>query len=237
MQPIQWNEPRAFRDALNGGRLSFKPKELGIWLAVGIILFIVGRLIAATNPAPGWEIAFIAPMSIILIGVVQPWVAARLPSSVFLDVLTIDIRRSNIVRYKLSLFSEFQWDLNPGYATLCLRRKDGKPDVTTGVPLEMSREAISPFLESAIASAVIQQVLVVVITSAALDGGASFQTSRFGIAATWTGIGIILVRRRLSPTAGDLDFARLSSIPLCVVSYLMAHAIWDWRGVLYRSGL
>ena len=146
MQPIQWNEPRAFRDSLNGGRSSFNPKELGIWLVVGIVLFIAGRLLVPGSPPPGWEIAFIAPMSIILIGVVHPWVAARLPSSVFLDVLTIDISRPNIVRYKLSVFSEFQWELNPGYATLCLRRKDGKPDVTTGVPLEMSREQISQFL-------------------------------------------------------------------------------------------
>lgn len=95
---------------------------------------------------------------------------------------------------------------------------------------------VSPFLESAIGGAIIQQLLVVVITSTALDGGASFQTAMFGIAATWAGIGIILLRRRLSPTAGDLDFVRLSLIPLCVVSYLLSHEIWIWRGVLWRPG-
>jgi hypothetical protein len=64
----------------------------------------------------------------------------------------------------------------------------------------------------------------------AFDFGTSFQTSTFGIAATWTGIGTILLRRRLSPTKGDLDFVRLSTLPLCVVSYLLSHAIWSWRG-------
>ena len=146
MQPIQWNEPKAFRDTLNGARAWFKPKRIIIWLVVGIILFVAGRLIAATNPAPGWEIAFIAPMTIILFGVVQPWAGARfLPSSVFSLMKFLRISAFS-VSYKLSLFSEFRWELNPGYATLCLRRKDGGPDFTTGVPLEMSREQISQFL-------------------------------------------------------------------------------------------
>lgn len=89
---------------------------------------------------------------------------------------------------------------------------------------------ISPRWESAMIRAVIQQLLVVVITMMALDFGTILQTSTFAIVAMWAGVGLILLRRGRSPTAGDLRFVRLASIPLCIVSYLLSHSIWSWRG-------
>lgn len=148
MQPIRWTEPKAFRDAIRGASAPLNFRRLGIWLAAGLVLFVAGRLMI-TDPLPdGWEVAFIGPIALIVVGVVAPWFGSYMPSSVFLDVFTIEILRpsANIVRAKLSDFSEFRWQLHPGYAVLCLRRKDGKPDLTIGVPLGNLQEEVSRFL-------------------------------------------------------------------------------------------
>jgi hypothetical protein len=75
-----------------------------------------------------------------------------------------------------------------------------------------------------------QQVLVLLLGSMILDGGALLQTCLYGIAAYWIGFGVIWFRRGASVTRADIGLIRWGVVPLCVTSFLLTGCIWRLRG-------
>jgi hypothetical protein len=73
----------------------------------------------------------------------------------------------------------------------------------------------------AIRSALIQQVLILGLTSMVLDGGGLFLICFYATIGFWIGVAIIRFRRP-TPTAIDLAVINFGSIPLCLVSFFTA---------------
>lgn len=89
---------------------------------------------------------------------------------------------------------------------------------------------IAPALSTAIRFSILQQVIIIMAASSLLDGGAIAQICLLGSAASWTIIGLILVRRRLSPTKTDLALVNVGYLLLCILSGLVAAGVWQLQG-------
>jgi hypothetical protein len=87
-------------------------------------------------------------------------------------------------------------------------------------------------LKQALASAGAQQIILLLLASAVLDGGVVLQKFAFGCAAFWIGVGIIRLRRGSIPTKVDLLLIEAGTIPLCVLSFFLCNFIWSHRGIL-----
>ena len=78
-------------------------------------------------------------------------------------------------------------------------------------------------------SAVIQQVLILVLASTILDGGVVAEICLFAAVAFWGGVALIRFRRPV-PTKIDLNLIEGSYVVLCVVAFFLAQWIWHLRG-------
>jgi hypothetical protein len=86
--------------------------------------------------------------------------------------------------------------------------------------------------KQALASAGAQQIILLLLASAILDGGVVLQVCVFGFAAFWVGVAIIYARRRLVLTKLDLLLVEAGTVPLSVISFFLSYFIWNRRGVL-----
>lgn len=77
-----------------------------------------------------------------------------------------------------------------------------------------------------------QQLLVLVLAAANLDGGLLLEVCLFAAAAFWTGVGLIWLRRRGSPTTLDLLLIEAGYVPLCIVAFALSYWIWSRRGLI-----
>jgi hypothetical protein len=77
--------------------------------------------------------------------------------------------------------------------------------------------AVSPLYKSAIKLAVLQQVILLILSSLLLDFGQTFRVCAVAAIAHWIAIGMIVARRPLSPTGLDLGIIRWGFVPLGIV--------------------
>ncbi len=73
----------------------------------------------------------------------------------------------------------------------------------------------------AIRSALVQQVLIIGLTSMVLDGGTLCCVCLYAAIGFWIGVAIIRLRRPI-PTAVDLAVINAGYLPLCLVSFFCA---------------
>ena len=96
--------------------------------------------------------------------------------------------------------------------------------IVTGQP------RIAAPLKSAMFSAFVQQVIILLLAGTILDGGVIAQMCLFACAVFWGGVAVILLRRRLTPTNLDLTLVRVGSLLVCFISYVVSVSIWHWKG-------
>ena len=91
---------------------------------------------------------------------------------------------------------------------------------------------IAPAYRSTRLSVLIQQAVVLLLTSMVLDGGDIFNMCLIALVAFWVGALIIGVRRPQTPTRSDLVFIRFGYFPLCVLTVSFTLSLWRWKGLL-----
>lgn len=96
-----------------------------------------------------------------------------------------------------------------------------------GIPIVST----SPY-RNAIISAIVQQVLVLVLASLILDGGDLLMFCVVACLAFWSGFVFIRVRRGQTPTKIDLILIRASYLALCIITFLVVHLVWKLRGLI-----
>ncbi len=84
----------------------------------------------------------------------------------------------------------------------------------------------------AIGSAGAQQLIILLLAGAILDGGVFLQLCIFAAVAFWIGVAVIWLRRRTTPTKLDLLVIEAGYLGLCVISFFLSYWIWSRRGVL-----
>src|SRR5262245_20396287 len=89
----------------------------------------------------------------------------------------------------------------------------------------------SPY-RAAITSAIVQQVIVLVLASLILDGGDLLMFCLVACLAFWTGVIFIRVRRGQTPTKIDLLLIRSSYLLLCIITFFAVHLVWKLRGLI-----
>ena len=79
-------------------------------------------------------------------------------------------------------------------------------------------------------SALVQQVLILILAGMILDGGDVFQICIAALLAFWGGVAVIRWRRPRTPTRLDLILIKSGYVVLCVVTFLAVHFAWYLRG-------
>jgi hypothetical protein len=88
---------------------------------------------------------------------------------------------------------------------------------------------VSPY-RHATRSALVQQVLILVLAGMILDGGDILQICVAALLAFWCGVAVIRWRRPQAPTRLDLILIEGSYVVLCVVAFFAVHFAWHLRG-------
>lgn len=84
----------------------------------------------------------------------------------------------------------------------------------------MSRNVITKPLPSAVTSALLQQIVVLITSAMILDGGIVGRACMLALVVFWGGAGLLLARRRgVALTQLDTLLIRWSYIPLCIVLF------------------
>ncbi len=94
----------------------------------------------------------------------------------------------------------------------------------------MNTTQFSPVYEGAKTFALVQQSIVLLLSSLVLDGGDVFHACLVALLAFWVGAIIIGVRRPQTPTRCDLVVIRYGYIPLCILFYRSMQYIWRLKG-------
>ena len=94
-----------------------------------------------------------------------------------------------------------------------------------------SNAPTSPY-RAAITSAIVQQVIVLVLASLILDGGDLLMFCLVACLAFWVGVAFVRVRRGSTPTKTDLILIRSSYLLLCIITFFLVHLIWKLRGLI-----
>jgi hypothetical protein len=81
------------------------------------------------------------------------------------------------------------------------------------------------------------QVALFILTAMVLDMGRLNHLCRYAIVGQWVGIFIVMGRRPLTPTRGDLLFIRWGIVPLLFATPWLADWVWLLIGESTRSGL
>ncbi|MGZ4971382.1 MAG: hypothetical protein ACXWDN_01375 [Limisphaerales bacterium] len=97
--------------------------------------------------------------------------------------------------------------------------------------MSTSTPAASPY-KSAVRSAVVQQVIVLVLASMILDGGDILTFCLVACLAFWVGFAFIRVRRGRMPTKIDLTLIRGSYLLLCLITYAVVYLVWKSKGLI-----
>src|SRR5258706_80697 len=90
---------------------------------------------------------------------------------------------------------------------------------------------ISPSYRTPIFEAVALQLVLGLLSSLILDGGATARICGIALVAFWSGATLLIWRRPVSPTRSDLQLIRFGYLPLVVVAFFLVHGIWQLRGV------
>ena len=90
---------------------------------------------------------------------------------------------------------------------------------------------------SALKTAVIVQMILLVLTALMLDGGQMFRLCLMAVVVHWIGIGIVAVRRGAVPTTLDLLFMRYGAVILTIAAPFVAAVVYSFIGESYLSGL
>ena len=89
---------------------------------------------------------------------------------------------------------------------------------------------ISPTYRIPILRTFVAQALVSVIASLVLDGGTAFEVVGIAVAAYWGALVIIVLRHPLTPSRGDLLWARLGFAVSLALAAVVCPAVWWSRG-------
>ena len=89
----------------------------------------------------------------------------------------------------------------------------------------------SPY-RNAITSAIVQQLIVLVLAAGILDGGDILSFCLVALLAFWIGVVFIRVRRGQTPTKLDLILIRSSYLLLCVVTFAVVYCVWKLKGLI-----
>jgi hypothetical protein len=88
----------------------------------------------------------------------------------------------------------------------------------------------SPYREPT-ESAVVQQVIVLVLAAGILDGGDLFRICLIAAVAFWVGVVLIRRHRPQAPTKLDLMLIRGGYLVLCIMSFFLVQLFWKLRGL------
>jgi hypothetical protein len=77
---------------------------------------------------------------------------------------------------------------------------------------------------------VIQQVIIGGLSALMLDGGVMAHIALLAILAYWLSVPMIIIRRRASPTRGDLSFVRYGFLATEAAVYFVGQAVWQQMG-------
>src|SRR5579871_2803388 len=77
---------------------------------------------------------------------------------------------------------------------------------------------------------IIQQTILLFMSSIVSDVGELFQIVFYAICAYWIGFFLMMLRRRKSFTSVDLFLIHWGFVILCIVSIILTPLIWNLRG-------
>jgi hypothetical protein len=80
--------------------------------------------------------------------------------------------------------------------------------------------------------ALLVQLVLLAIASFGLPQDVFVRACCLASLGFWTGVLLILIRRPIAPTKGDLDYIRLGLIPVGVLGMIAALGYWSFIGVL-----
>lgn len=89
---------------------------------------------------------------------------------------------------------------------------------------------LAPPLKSALLSALVQQLVVLLLVFNTRNAEELAQVSLFAFLSFWGGLSGLVIRRGMSPTRIDLLVTTYGYAPLCVLTLYLSRAIWHWRG-------
>ena len=148
---FKWREPKEFvklTDAFVRAKLRWWHRPLGALISVASLMLI--WFLARFNPRnqpPSFEIAL--PMSFVggvVFAYVLPWISSLLPVEVCFCEKFLFGSNSNHSRIKYSDIASFSWRIRDDFSTLVLKLRPHNREILIGVPLEISRDAVSQFL-------------------------------------------------------------------------------------------
>ena len=92
-------------------------------------------------------------------------------------------------------------------------------------------EIAAPY-KRALTQAVVLYCLWLGFSQLILDTGEFLSAVIYSSIAFWIGVVLVVVRRPLAPTRGDLYFIRWGIIPIVAMGVAVFTCVWHWKGVL-----
>jgi len=149
---FRWREPKEFvklTDAFARAKRLWWHRTLGALISAASLMLI--WFLARFNPRkqpPPFEIAL--PMFFVggvVFAYVIPWIISLCPVEItFFEKNLLRIRGNAHRTIKYSDIASFSWRIRDDFSTLVLKLRPHNREVLIGVPLEISREAVSQFL-------------------------------------------------------------------------------------------
>ena len=96
--------------------------------------------------------------------------------------------------------------------------------------MRLNRFELSPQYNGTLLTPIAQQVVFALLGALMIDGGLTLRIAWFTIIAYWIGFAMIIVRRPLNPTKGDLRFIKVGTLMLFGTSVIVAPFVWWLRG-------
>ena len=149
---FKWREPKEFvklTDAFARAKRLWWHRPLGALISAASLMLI--WFLARFNPRnqpPPFEIAL--PLSLpagVCFAYVLPWIISLCPVDIFIFEKELTRIRGNTHRaIKYSDIASFTWRIRDDFSTLVLKLRPHNREILIGVPLEISRDAVSQFL-------------------------------------------------------------------------------------------